>query len=108
MFSPKLQRTTKATEAFYLMARHCFEVVGCEVLEWRCDLGNWRSEQAARRFGYYCDGVKEDRGVLYKEFFMIEPDWEVVKEEYERWLNPDNFDKYGNQLTRLEIWPSSI
>lgn len=40
MFSPKLQKTTMATEAFYLVAKHCFEILSCDRLEWRCDLCN--------------------------------------------------------------------
>jgi len=40
MFSPKLQKTTMATEAFFLAAKYCFEVLQCGQLQWFCDLGN--------------------------------------------------------------------
>lgn len=82
-----------ATEAFYLAAEHCFERLGCDQLEWRCDLGNDNSFRAAQRFGFFYDGEQPDHGRRYNFFYMIRPDWqEAIKPEYCRWLKPSNFD----------------
>ena len=35
--SPELQQTREATEAIYLMMRHCFDDLGVRRLEWKCD-----------------------------------------------------------------------
>jgi RimJ/RimL family protein N-acetyltransferase len=47
VFAPELQRTTAATEAIYLMARHAFDALGYRRLEWKCNALNAPSRRAA-------------------------------------------------------------
>lgn len=57
MFSPALQRTARATEAIYLLARHAFEDLGYRRLEWKCDSLNTPSRQSALRLGHTYEGT---------------------------------------------------
>jgi hypothetical protein len=34
-------------------------------------------------------------------FSMIDAEWPILRAEYERWLDPGNFDEVGAQKTRL-------
>jgi RimJ/RimL family protein N-acetyltransferase len=56
-FGPELRRTTAATEAIYLLARHAFDDLGYRRLEWKCDALNDASRRAAERFGFRFEGV---------------------------------------------------
>lgn len=103
MFSPKLQRSTKATEAFYLIAKHCFEEEGNAVLEWRCDPANHKSVKAALRLGFVAEGIKYEGTHPFECFYMDERHWPYVREELERWLSKRNFDCEGRQITRLAM-----
>ena len=103
MFSPKLQRTTAATEAIFLAVRHCFETLQCHELHWYSDLTNQKSIAAALRFGFEPHGKKLDRGREYEFFTMRRDKWEAAKVEYERWLQPSNFDESGKQKSKLEL-----
>jgi RimJ/RimL family protein N-acetyltransferase len=47
----------------------------CDQLQWRCDLGNTKSYNAALRFGFYYDGIQPDHGNHYEFFYMIKPEW---------------------------------
>jgi len=49
VFAPPLQRTTLATEAFYLIMSHVFDDLGFQRLEWTCTSTNLRSRKAATR-----------------------------------------------------------
>ena len=51
-FGAELQRTTAATEAIYLLARHAFDDLGYRRLEWKCNALNAASRRAADRFGF--------------------------------------------------------
>jgi RimJ/RimL family protein N-acetyltransferase len=46
-FGTPLQRTTAATEAIYLLARHAFDELGYRRLEWKCNALNAPSRRAA-------------------------------------------------------------
>ena len=35
-------------------------------------------------------------------FAMLDGDWPKIRAEYERWLEPANFDETGTQRTRLK------
>ena len=51
VLAPSLQRTTAATEAMYLLARHVFEELGYRRYEWKCNALNLPSRRAAERAG---------------------------------------------------------
>src|SRR6185369_13409 len=57
LYTPALQRTTGATEAMYLMARHAFEDLGYRRYEWKCNALNQPSRRAAVRFGFTFEGI---------------------------------------------------
>jgi RimJ/RimL family protein N-acetyltransferase len=57
LLTPALQRTTAATEAMYLMARHVFESLGYRRYEWKCNAENLPSRRAAERLGFAFEGI---------------------------------------------------
>jgi RimJ/RimL family protein N-acetyltransferase len=105
-FSPLLQRKPAATEAMYLMMKYAFEL-GYRRYEWKCDALNVPSRDAAMRLGFSFEGTFR-QAVVYKGrsrdtawFSVIDQEWIVLKETFERWLAPANFDERGIQRTRL-------
>jgi len=107
IFSKSLQRTTAATEAMFLMARHLFDDLGYRRFEWKCDHENAASRNAAQRFGFTAEGVfRQDMVVKGKNrdtawFSMIDGEWPRIKVAFEQWLAPDNFDPAGQQRRSL-------
>jgi RimJ/RimL family protein N-acetyltransferase len=110
MLSPALQRTTAATEAMYLMARHVFEL-GYRRYEWKCNAENLPSRRAATRFGFTFEGIFRQHLVIKGRnrdtawFSMLDREWPERKAAFEAWLDPGNFDADGSQrrsLARIE------
>ncbi len=107
VFSPRLQRTTAATDAMYLMARHAFENLGYRRYEWKCDSLNAPSRRAAERFGFTFEGIfrnhmiRKGRSRDSAWFSMIDSEWPARKAAFERWLDPENFDANGRQRRRI-------
>jgi RimJ/RimL family protein N-acetyltransferase len=104
--SPALQRTPAATEAMYLMMRHAFEL-GYRRYEWKCDSLNAPSRRAAERLGFTFEGVFR-QATVYKGrsrdtawYSVIDAEWPLLREAFERWLDRDNFDASGLQCARL-------
>src|SRR3984893_15488935 len=56
-YTPAIARSTGATEAMYLMARHVFEDLGYRRYEWKCNALNEPSRRAALRLGFSFEGV---------------------------------------------------
>lgn len=108
LLSPALQRTTAATEAMYLMARHVFENLGYRRYEWKCNAENAPSRRAALRLGFTFDGifrqhmVVRDRNRDTAWFAMLDHQWPERKQAFEAWLDPANFDADGRQRRSLE------
>lgn len=108
LFSPQLQRSTAATEAMYLMAKHALEDLGYRRYEWKCNALNVPSRRAALRLGFAFEGVFRKHMVVKGRsrdtawFAIVDDDWPDVKKAFEDWLNPANFDELGKQLKRLE------
>jgi RimJ/RimL family protein N-acetyltransferase len=104
---PALQRTPKATEATFLLARHAFDDLGYRRLEWKCDALNARSRRAAERFGFTFEGVFRQHMIVKGRnrdtawFSIIDREWPVVRAAFEQWLAPDNFDESGRQRSSL-------
>ena len=108
LLSPALQRTTAATEAMYLMARHVFDELGYRRYEWKCNAENAPSRRAALRLGFSFEGifrqhmVVKDRNRDTAWFAMLNCEWPERKRAFEAWLDPANFDAEGVQRSRLE------
>ncbi|RXF70774.1 GNAT family N-acetyltransferase [Hansschlegelia zhihuaiae] len=107
LFAPALARTPAATESMYLMARHAFEDLGYRRYEWKCDALNAPSRAAAERLGFRFEGVFRKHMIIKGRsrdtawFAMTEDDWPAVKDAFEAWLAPANFDGDGRQIRRL-------
>ncbi|KAI1292382.1 putative acetyltransferase, GNAT family [Xylaria venustula] len=108
LFSPKLQRSTAATEAMYLMAKHAFEDLGFRRYEWKCNDLNAPSRRAALRLGFTFEGIFRKHMVIKGRsrdtawFAIIDDDWPGIKKAFEDWLDPGNFDGSGAQRKKLE------
>jgi RimJ/RimL family protein N-acetyltransferase len=107
LWGPPIARTRVATESLYLSALYAFETLGYRRFEWKCNDLNEPSRRAAIRFGFAYEGrfrqhmwVKgANRDTAW--FAMLDTDWPALKAEYERWLDPANFDAAGKQRTAL-------
>jgi RimJ/RimL family protein N-acetyltransferase len=105
-FGSPLQRTTAATEAIYLMSARAFEL-GYRRLEWKCDALNAPSRRAAERFGFRFEGVfrkhlvNKGRNRDTAWYAITDDEWPAIRERYERWLAPENFDAAGRQRRSL-------
>ena len=104
--SPALQRTPAATEAFFLMINWAF-ANGYRRMEWKCNALNAPSRAAAQRLGYSFEGVFRQHSVVKGRnrdtawFAAIDAEWPALKEAFEAWLAPSNFDADGQQVERL-------
>jgi RimJ/RimL family protein N-acetyltransferase len=112
-FAPELQRTTAATEAIFLLARHAFDDLGYRRLEWKCNSLNAPSRRAAQRFGFRFEGVFRNHQVVKGRnrdtawFAITDGDWPAVRAAFESWLAADNFDAEGVQRRPLgELMPA--
>ena len=106
-FSPLIQGSPVATESMYLMMKQVFDVLGYRRYEWKCDALNQPSRSAAQRLGFMFEGLFR-QATMYKRrnrdtawYAVIDRDWPAVKSALEHWLDPDNFDRDGQQRTRL-------
>lgn len=104
--SPALQRTRAATEAMYLMMRWAFDA-GYRRYEWKCNALNLGSRRAAQRLGFSYEGVFRQAAVVKGRnrdtawFATIDAEWPALKEAFDAWLSPANFDGAGQQRERL-------
>lgn len=105
-FSPALQRTPAATEAIFLMMQWAFHA-GYRRFEWKCDALNGPSRRAAQRLGLSYEGVFRQATIVKGRnrdtawFAAIDAEWPALKEAFEAWLSPRNFDTHGQQKERL-------
>ena len=106
-YSRRLQNTTSGTEALYLFMRRVFDELGYRRFEWKCDDLNAPSRAAALRYGFTFEGVFR-QAVVYKGrsrdtawYSIVDRDWARLRDAYERWLAPENFDAAGRQKHRL-------
>ncbi len=104
--APPLQRTPAATDAMHLMMRWAFEA-GYRRYEWKCNALNAPSRRAAERLGLSFEGVFRQAAVVKGRnrdtawFAAIDKDWPRLREAFEAWLDPANFDEGGRQLVAL-------
>ena len=106
-FSPALQRTPAATEAMFLMMRRAFDELGYRRYEWKCDSLNAPSRRAAERLGFVYEGTFR-QALVYKGrsrdtawFSIIDREWPALKNAYDSWLAPANFEAGGQQREAL-------
>lgn len=105
-YSPLLQRTVAATEAMYLMMRRAFEL-GYRRYEWKCDALNASSRQAAQRLGLSYEGIFRNAVVTKGRnrdtawYAAIDREWPPLRDAFEQWLDPSNFNRDGAQRIRL-------
>jgi hypothetical protein len=113
LYTPKLQRSLRATEAMYLMARHAFEELGYRRYEWKCNALNAPSRRAALRLGFTYEGTFRSHMIVKGRsrdtawFSMLADEWPARKAAFERWLDPANFDEGGRQRLSLSALNAS-
>jgi RimJ/RimL family protein N-acetyltransferase len=113
LLSPGLQRTTAATEAMYLMARHVFDDLGYRRYEWKCNAENEPSRRAALRLGFSFEGIFRQHMVIKDRnrdtawFAMLDHEWPERKQAFERWLDPANFVAERKQKYKLAAFLQS-
>jgi RimJ/RimL family protein N-acetyltransferase len=106
-FAPELQRTRKATEAIFLLAKTAFDDLGYRRLEWKCDSLNIPSRRAAERFGFTFEGIFRQHMIVKGRnrdtawFAMTDGDWPLRRAAFEAWLASENFDTAGYQKQSL-------
>ncbi len=111
-FGHALRRTAEATEAMFLMAQHLFDELKYRRYEWKCHNENANSHRAAQRFGFKFDGIFRNDMVLRGKnrdtawYAMTDDDWPEVKQAFQAWLDPANFDAAGQQKKSLESFRS--
>ena len=105
--SPKLQRTTAATESMYLLMRRAFDELGYRRYEWKCDALNAPSRRAADRFGFSLEGVFR-HATMYKGrnrdtawYSITDEEWPPLKARFIAWLDESNFSPEGVQRLSL-------
>ena len=113
-FAPELQRTRKATEAVFLLARTAFDDLCYRRLEWKCDSLNIPSRRAADRFGFTFEGIFRQHMIVKGRnrdtawFSMTDGEWPSRKAAFDAWLAPENFDAEGRQRRALADIRASI
>lgn len=112
-YSPRLQRRPAATEAMFLLMQRAFEL-GYRRYEWKCDALNAPSRAAAQRLGLSFEGLFR-QATVYKNrnrdtawYAAIDSEWPALREAFQAWLAPCNFDANGQQRTRLTDLTRSI
>ncbi|MBD0414434.1 GNAT family N-acetyltransferase [Oryzicola mucosus] len=101
-------RKPAATEAQFLFARYVFDDLGYRRYEWKCNNRNEPSKRAAERFGFSFEGVFRQHMIVKGEnrdtawYSIIDKEWPALKQAYEAWLDPANFDDEDRQKRRLE------
>lgn len=110
----KMKRSPLSTEAHYLMAKHVFDDLGYRRYEWKCHNENEPSKITAKRYGFTFEGIFRQHMVSKGAnrdtawFSMIDGEWPVIREAFETWLAPDNFDADGKQKRKLEDIRDSV
>jgi len=112
-YSPLLQRTPAATEAMFLMMERAF-TLGYRRYEWKCDALNGPSRAAAQRLGFVFEGIFRQATVVKGRnrdtawFAVIDQEWPALRNAFQRWLHPTNFDERGQQRVRLSALTNRI
>lgn len=107
MFSPLLQRTPLSTEAQFLLMTYVFDELGYRRYEWKCDSLNAPSRRTAERLGFTFEGIFR-QAIVYRGrnrdtawYSIIDAEWPRLKQAFQTWLSPQNFDAQGAQRQSL-------
>ena len=91
-YAPRLQRTTAATEAMFLMMHRVFAELGYRRYEWKCDTLNASSRRSAERLGFRFEGIFR-QAALYRDrnrdtawFSIIDREWLALERAYRQWF----------------------
>ena len=90
----------------FLMMERAF-TLGYRRYEWKCNALNGPSRAAAERLGFSFEGVfrqatvTKDRNRDTAWYAVIDSEWPVLRDAFQRWLHPTNFDELGKQRMRL-------
>lgn len=110
LWGPAMARSRLATEALFLFAAYAFDGLGYRRFEWKCNDANEPSKRAALRFGFSFEGLFRQHMVvkgLNRDtawYSILDREWPSLREGYQAWLHPDNFDSNGQQKARLETF----
>ena len=105
-FSEELQRTPASTEALFMLIDHAF-ASGYRRVEWKCDALNAKSRRAAERLGFLHEGILaklthyKGRNRDTAWYGLTNDMWPDIEPDFQRWLDPSNFDENGEQKTAL-------
>jgi len=105
-FSPLLQGKPAATEAMFLMMQRAFEL-GYRRYEWKCHSLNAPSRRAAQRLGLSYEGIFRQAAVFKGRnrdtawYAAIDEEWSALRQAFQQWLDPANFDVTGRQKVSL-------
>lgn len=112
-FSPLLQRKPQSTKTMYLMMHRVFDELGYRRYEWKCDALNAPSCSAAKRLGFTFEGIFR-QATHYKGrnrdtawFSITDSEWPRIRDAFQTWLTPANFDEAGQQRQPLKARASS-
>ncbi len=106
-FAPRAQQTAMATEAMALLMRHAFDDLGYRRYEWKCDALNAPSRAAAARLGFTYEGTFRQASITKGRnrdtawFSILDHEWPALREAFDAWLDPANFDGDGRQIRSL-------
>ena len=106
-FGPAMRRSAIGSEALALMMRRAFDGLGYRRLEWKCDALNAPSRAAALRLGFTFEGifrqaiVTKGRNRDTAWFAIVDCDWPALRQAFDAWLAPANFDAAGRQKRTL-------
>jgi RimJ/RimL family protein N-acetyltransferase len=106
-FAPPLQRSRAATESLFLFMTYLLDDLEYRRLQWKCDAANQASRNAAHRLGFEFEGVlyhhriPKGRNRDTAFFSILDYEWPLIRENFERWISPENFDEDGRQKVSL-------
>jgi RimJ/RimL family protein N-acetyltransferase len=112
-YSPSLRHTVMATEAMYLMMQYAFDL-GYRRYEWKCNALNHPSRHAALRLGFTFEGIfrqamiNKGRNRDTAWFSIIDSEWPALKQVMQQWLDPQNFNAEGQQLSALSVLTAQL
>jgi RimJ/RimL family protein N-acetyltransferase len=108
-FAPYLQRTRHSTEALFLMLRYAFDDLEYRRMQWRCNALNEKSRAAALRLGFTFEGIFYQHMVVKGHnrdtawYSILDSEWPRLRQNFEAWLAPHNFDAEGLQRQSLRV-----
>lgn len=113
-FRPTWRGSIRTTEAIYLMMVHAFDRLGYRRVEWKCDAMNAPSRSAALRFGFRFEGVFLNHIIIRGRnrdtawYSITAEEWPAVRQAFQAWLAPENFDPDGKQKRSLSELTRSL